>query len=126
MVTNISSYLKKILFILILLNSSEIYAATTINSAKWMTNSAAGYNECGIFGSLLFNFFCKTQNDVYSDVNSAAIRSTITIFNKNDEVINTFKIKKIYYDKAAERCWITPQPIRNFTTYYTVSECNPN
>ena len=125
MFKNLSSYSKKIFFLLILFSSSEIFASNAINSAKWMPNSVAVYNECGILGSLLFNFFCKTHNDVYSDINSAEIRSTITIFNKNDKVINTFNIKKIYYDKAAERCWITPQPIRNYTTYYTVSECSP-
>ena len=46
------------------------------------------------------------------------------IYNKNSELIKKFKVKKIEYSNG--RCWITPQPIRRFTTYFTTNKCIVN
>ena len=42
-------------------------------------------------------------------------------FPKNNNELNTFKIKKIEYKNG--RCWLTPQPIRRYTTYFVATNC---
>jgi len=86
-------------------------------SAVWVKNSKTAYNECNI----ILSFLCTMTQDVKSDINSAVINSYLSIYDKNNKLIEKFRVKKIEYSNG--RCWLTPQPIRKYTTYFTTDRC---
>ena len=88
-----------------------------VSSVSWSYGGDTAYNSC----MMIFSFICTMEEDVESDVSSASINQMIIIYNNNNELIKKFKIKKIEYSDG--RCWITPQPIRRYKTYFTTNKC---
>ena len=86
-------------------------------AAAWKENSKTLYSECNV----ILSFICSSTLDVKPNVNFASINDNISIFDKRGELITKFKVKKIEYKN--NRCWLTPQPIRKFTTYFTTDNC---
>ena len=110
--------MKKYLFIFALFFclTSKTYAKDVF-SVNWSYNGDTAYNSC----MMILTFICSIEKDVESDVSNASINQMIIIYNKNKELIKKFKVKKIEYRNG--RCWITPQPIRRYTTYFTTNKC---
>lgn len=110
--------MKKYLFIVALFFclTSKTYAKD-VHSVNWSYNGDTAYNSC----MMILTFICSMEKDVESDVSNVSINQMIIIYNKNKELIKKFKVKKIEYRNG--RCWITPQPIRRYTTYFTTSKC---
>ena len=88
-----------------------------VKSVSWTNSSNAAFSSCW----WILNFICTTQTPVNTDVTSVSINSFISVYNKNNELIKKFKVKKIEYSSG--RCWITPQPIRRYKTYFTTGKC---
>ena len=110
--------MKKLLAIIVLglLISGNAYSKE-VKSVSWSNSPNTAFNSCW----WILNFICTTQSPVNTDVTSVSINSFISIYNKNNELIKKFKVKKIEYSSG--RCWITPQPIRRFRTYFTTEKC---
>ena len=108
--------IKFILFIFFFIICQNVYARE-VTSASWPKSSKPSYNEC----NFIFSFICTMTNDVKSDVNIAYINSYITIYNSKGDKVKKFKVKKIEYNRG--NCWLTPQPIRGYTTYFVTNEC---
>jgi hypothetical protein len=112
--------MKKIsLFLIIFLSltiSTKSYSRD-VSNVIWINGSANAYNEC----MFLLSFICTITQDVKTNKNVGSINSYITIFDKNNKEIKTFKIKKIEYKNG--KCWLTPQPIRKYTTYFVATKC---
>jgi len=106
----------KVLFFFFLTISANAYALE-VSLATWPKNSRASYNEC----NFIFSFICTMTKNVKSNINVAAINSYITVYNSKGEIVKRFKVKKIEYNRGM--CWLTPQPIRGYTTYFVTNEC---
>jgi len=108
----------KIVFIILLslIISTKSYSKN-VSNVMWSNDSVNAYNEC----MFILNFICTMTQDVKANKNTGSINSFITIFDKNNNELNTFKIKKIEYKNG--RCWLTPQPIRRYTTYFVATNC---
>ena len=112
--------MKKIIFILLfLLGTTESFAASSVRSAAWPASADSAYSDCGFFGII-----CSMDMGAKADQNIIRVRSFITIYNKNGEEIDTFKIKRIYYENG--KCFITPQSKRRYTKYFVVHMCVTN
>jgi len=88
-----------------------------VSAVTWSYDGNTAYNSC----MMVLSFICTLEKDVKSDVLSASINSYIVIYNKNNELVKKFKVKKIEYKNG--RCWITPQPIRRYNKYFTTDRC---
>lgn len=88
-----------------------------VKSVNWSHKGNTAYNSCMI----ILTFICSLEQNVTSDVSSATINQFIVVYNKKNELIKKFKVKKIEYKNG--RCWLTPQPIRRYTTYFTTDNC---
>ena len=108
----------KIVFIILLslIVSTKSYSKN-VSNVMWSNDSVNAYNKC----MFILNFICTMTQDVRANKNTGSINSFITIFDKNNNELNTFKIKKIEYRNG--RCWLTPQPIRRYTTYFVATNC---
>ena len=69
----------------------------------------------------IISFICTSTPDVKTDVNYGSINSRLTVFDKDYKELINFKIKKIEYRDGT--CWLTPQPIRRYTTYFVATNC---
>ena len=96
--------------------SGKVYSKN-VTSVAWSNNSLQAYNEC----MFILSFICTKTIDVSADINVGSINSFITVFDRNNKKLNTFKIKKI--ELRNETCWLTPQPIRRYTTYFVATNC---
>ena len=113
--------MKKILLIVFLsLLSCNLSFSKEVRAAYWSEDSITAYNSCWI----ILSFICSSEEGVIPDLTTVSINDFIMIYNKNSELIKKFKVKKIEYSNG--RCWITPQPIRRFTTYFTTNKCIVN
>ena len=112
--------MKKILLSLfiILLSVNKSYPAE-VEAVYWPNNSAGAYNEC----NPILTFSCTMSIGATSNINQAQIGTQIIVFNKKNNQIANFKIKKIHYEAKDNMCWLTDQPIRKFTTYFAISNC---
>jgi len=90
-----------------------------INEAVWSDDSGTAFNKCWP----ILDIVCTMSQDVKTDVNSGSINSYLTVFDKNNKELIRFKIKKIEYKNGT--CWLTPQPIRRYTTYFVATNCIP-
>mgnify|MGYP006079820711 FL=1 len=110
--------MKSLLFVLLLFISliNKSYSKE-VSSVRWSYAGDTAYNSC----MMIISFICSMEQDVESDVSNASINQFIVIYNKKNELIKKFKVKKIEYTHG--RCWITPQPIRNYKTYFTTNKC---
>ena len=113
--------MKKLLafIILSLLWSGNAYAKQ-VKSVSWTHNSEAALNSCW----WILDFIRTMKTDVKTDVKNVSINSFISVYDKNNELIKKFKVKKIVYRDGM--CWITPQPIRRYKTYIAVGKCFVN
>ena len=84
---------------------------------RWSYDGDTAYNSCMI----IVSFICTMEQDVESDVSNTSINKFIVIYNKKNELIKKFKVKKNEFSDG--RCWITPQPIRRYKTYFTTNKC---
>ena len=91
--------------------------AKEVFSVKWSRDGNTAYNSC----MMILSFICTLEEDVSSDVANASINQYLVIYNKKKELIKKFKVKKIEYKNG--RCWLTPQPIRRYKTYFTTDKC---
>ena len=112
-------YIKKLILIVLILFMTSVSHSMEYRSAVWKKNSSSAYNECNI----ILSFICTMTKDVTSDVNFAAINTYLTIYDKKNNIIKKIKVKKIEYNKNKGLCWLTPQPIRGYTTYFVTKEC---
>ena len=112
--------MKKFIFLLLfLLGTTESSAASSVRSAAWPASADSAYSDCGFFGII-----CSMDMGAKADQNIIRVRSIITIYNKNGEEIDTFKVKRIYYENG--KCFITPQSKRRYTKYFVVHMCVTN
>ena len=102
------------------------FATSAIDSARWNISSESAYNNCGLLGLRFFGFFCEMTVGAVANKSSTRLRSNLIIYDTKGNEIDSFIVKKIYFDPIDNRCRITPQPIRKFTTYFTVYECKRN
>ena len=105
-----------LLIFLFLLIANKSFARE-VKNVSWSYNGDTGYNSC----MMILSFICSFEPNVKSDKFSASINEFIVIYNKNDELIQKLKVKKIEYNNG--RCWITNQPIRKYKTYFTTDNC---
>ena len=104
------------LFILLLINSPA-FAGSYVNSAKWNSKDA-GYNDCGFTG-----FICTmyTKN-VKTNRNSVSLGQNLKVY-ANGEEIDSFKVKRIYYESSKGQCWISKERKKKFKTYFATFGC---
>ena len=109
--------MKKLLGIMVLglLLSSNAYAKT-YKTASWSHSADSAYNDCGFTG-----FICSMTMDAKAHKTSTRVGDYLTIYDKNKKQIDEFKVKKIHYQNG--QCWITPQPIRKYKTYFVTYNC---
>ena len=88
-----------------------------VKAAVWSNESRNVFNKC----MPIFSFICTMSQDVKTDVNYGSINSHLIVFDKNSKELINFKIKKIEYKNGT--CWLTPQPIRRYTTYFVATDC---
>lgn len=105
-------------FFIILLSFDKANAAE-VEAVYWPRNSAGAYNEC----NPIITFSCTMSMGATSNINQAQIGTQIIVFDKKNNQIANFKIKKIHYEAKDNMCWLTDQPIRKFTTYFAISNC---
>ena len=105
-----------LLIFLFLLIANKSFARE-VKNVSWSYNGDTGYNSC----MMILSFICSFEPNVKSDKFSASINEFIVIYNKNDELIQKLKVKKIEYNNG--RCWITNKPIRKYKTYFTTDNC---
>ena len=112
--------MKKLLGILVvgLLWSVNAFSKN-IDAAVWSNDSGTAFNKC----MPIISFICTMSQDVKTDVNFGSINSYLTVFDKNNKELIRFKVKKIEYKNGT--CWLTPQPIRRYTTYFVATNCTP-
>ena len=106
-----------IIFSLFLFISSTNAISKEARYATWEKNSRTAFNKC----MPIINFICTTTSDVKTNVNFGSINSHLIVFDQNNKELIRFKIKKIESNNG--RCWLTPQPIRRYTTYFVTSNC---
>ena len=110
--------MKKILIFLFL---SLLWCNTSfsknVNAVVWSNESVTAFNKC----MPIISFICTSTRDVKTDVNYGSINSRLTVFDKDYKELINFKIKKIEYRDGT--CWLTPQPIRRYTTYFVATNC---
>jgi hypothetical protein len=106
-------------FLIFFIIFTDHLSAREAEIASWSKNSKASYNEC----NFIFSFICTMTKDVKSDVNIATINTFIAVYNFEGKMIKKFKVKKIEYNKSKGLCWLTPQPIRGYTTYFVTDRC---
>ena len=111
---------KILLSLFIMLLSVNTANAAEVEAVYWPKNSAGAYNEC----NPILSFSCTMTIDATSNINQAQIGTQIIVFDKKNNQIANFKIKKIHYEMKDNMCWLTDQPIRKFTTYFAISNCN--
>ena len=105
-------------FFIILLLFDKANAAE-VEAVYWPRNSAGAYNEC----NPIITFSCTMSMGATSNINQAQIGTQIIVFDKKNNQVANFKIKKIHYEAKDNMCWLTDQPIRKFTTYFAISNC---
>jgi hypothetical protein len=110
---------KVLLFIFIILLKVNKANAAEVEAVYWPGNSAGAYNEC----NPILTFSCTMSMGATSNINQAQIGTQIIVFDKKNNQIANFKIRKIHYEMKDNMCWITDQPIRKFTTYFAISNC---
>ena len=100
-----------------LLIHSPAFAGNYVNSVKWSGNDA-GYNDCGFTG-----FICTmyTKN-VTTNKNSISLGQTLKVY-ANGKEIDTFEVKRIYYDSSKKQCWISKERKKKFKTYFVTYGC---
>jgi hypothetical protein len=110
---------KILLSLFIILLSVNNAKATEVEAVYWPKNSAGAYSEC----NPILPFSCTMSMGATSNINQAQIGTQIIVFDKKNNQIANFKIKKIHYEMKDNMCWLTDQPIRKFTTYFAISNC---
>ena len=103
------------LFLFALFSSTSF--SKDVTAVQWSRDGNTAYNSC----MMILSFICTLDIDVSSDVANASINQYLVIYNKNKKLVKKFKVKKIEYKNG--RCWLTPQPIRRYTTYFTTDNC---
>lgn len=106
-----------IIIIMFFLATSTKVMSKDYTYAAWKKNSNTAFNKC----MPIISFICTMTQDVKTNVNFGSINSHLIIFDKNNDELIRFKIKKIEYNNG--RCWLTPQPIRRYTTYFVTTNC---
>ena len=110
--------MKKILIFLFLsLLWCNASFSKNVNAVVWSDESGTAFNKC----MPIISFICTSTPDVKTDVNYGSINSRLTVFDKDYKELINFKIKKIEYRDGT--CWLTPQPIRRYTTYFVATNC---
>ena len=104
------------LFIFLLIHSPA-FAGSYVNSAKW-SGKDAGYNDCGFTG-----FICTmyTKN-VKTNRNSVSLGQNLKVY-ANGKEIDSFEVKRIYYDSSKGQCWISKERKKKFKTYFATFGC---
>lgn len=110
---------KKFLLLIIIFLWANKANAVEVEAVYWPKNSAGAYNEC----NPILTFSCTMSIGATSNINQAQIGTQIIVFDKKNNRIADFKIKKIHYEMKDNMCWLTDQPIRKFTTYFAISNC---
>jgi len=82
---------KSLLFFLLLFISliNKSYSKE-VSSVSWSHGGDTTYNSC----MMIVSFICTTEQDVESDVSNTSINKFIVIYNKKNELIKKFKVKK--------------------------------
>jgi len=106
-----------LIFLLLFISLINKSYSKEVSSVRWSHGGDTAYNSC----MMIISFICSIEQDVESDVSNTSINQFMVIYNKKNELIKKFKVKKIEYTDG--RCWITPQPIRNYKTYFTTNKC---
>lgn len=108
-------FLLAVLFSILIPNNQVLSA--DVYSVVWSRDGNTAYNSC----MFILSFICSFEQNVTSDVDTATVNQFLIIYGKDNKLIKKFKVKKIEYKNG--RCWITPQPIRRYTDYFTTDKC---
>lgn len=93
------------------------FAGSYVGSASWNGRDAA-YNDCGFTG-----FLCTmSTKNVKSSRNSISLGQNLTIYSNGKEV-DSFEVKRIYYDSTKGQCWISKERKKEFKTYFVTYGC---
>ena len=92
-------------------------AGNYVKSASW-SNGDAVHNDCGYIG-----FFCTmSTKNVKVNRNSVSLGQNIIIY-LNGKQIDSFEVKRIYYDSNTGQCWISKQRKKKFKNYFVTYNC---
>ena len=93
------------------------FAGSYVGSASWNGRDAA-YNDCEFTG-----FLCTmSTKNVKSSRNSISLGQNLTIYSNGKEV-DSFEVKRIYYDSTKGQCWISKERKKEFKTYFVTYGC---
>ena len=76
------------------------------------------YNDCGITGLL-----CEAWIGVRTDTNSVGTGGKMTVYDKNGNKIETFKVQKILIDYDKKQCWVSKENKEKFKDYLSIQNC---
>ena len=97
--------------------SSAAYAGNYVGSASW-GNGDAAYNDCGLTG-----IFCTmSTKNVKANRNSVSLGQYLTIY-ANGKEIDSFEVRRIYYESNTGRCLISKERKKKFKTYFVTYKC---
>ncbi len=107
----------RIVVLLFLLIHTSAFAGDYVRSASWSGKDAA-YNDCGFTG-----IFCTmSTKNVKTNRNSVSLGQYLKVY-ANGKEIDSFEVKRIYYDSSKGQCWISKERKKQFKTYFTTYGC---
>lgn len=89
-----------------------------VDSVKWKNSSTMAYNDCGFTGVL-----CTAYMEAKTTSTTAWIGSSLTVFNKNGDKIETFQVRKIFIDHDKKQCWVSKKNEEKFKDYLSIMNC---
>ena len=106
----------RIVIFLFLIHTSA-FAGDFVKSAQWKSGDAA-YNDCGFTG-----IFCTmSTKNVKTNRNSVSLGQYLKVY-ANGKEIDSFEVKRIYYDSSKGQCWVSKERKKQFKTYFTTYGC---
>jgi hypothetical protein len=106
----------RIVIFLFLIHTS-VFAGDYVKSAQWKSGDAA-YNDCGFTG-----VFCTmSTKNVKANRNSISLGQYLTVY-ANGKEIDSFEVKRIYFEQAEGRCLISKERKKKFKTYFVTFRC---